>query len=239
MVGGIRFEHSHRVIAGLVGIFALVLMILILRKEKNSLIRVFGILAFLSVLLQAALGGLTVIYLLPTWISAFHACLGQLFFCLVVSISLFTSPAWLDKQVALSPNAGSIHRLLFVTTIFVYLQLILGSIIRHSEHATIKFHLILAFLIMMHVLFITFKIMKSDMSRIKFASHAIFLSLAVMAQLFLGFGAFFYTRVLARPIQATLAEVLLRTAHQTTGALILAAVFTLMLRTLKFLKASD
>ena len=238
MVGGIRFEHSHRVIAGLVGILALALMILILLKEKDGLIRAFGVLAFISVVLQAVLGGLTVIYLLPTWISTFHACLGQTFFCMVASIALFTSREWPDDQVVQSPEAGSILRLLVVTTLFVYLQLILGSVIRHSEHASLKFHFMMAFLIALHVLFITFRIMSHEASRIRFASHAIFLSLAVMTQLFLGFGAYIYTRVLVNPIQPTLAEVWLRTAHQTIGALILVAVFTLMLRAIKYLKPS-
>ena len=239
MVGGIRFEHSHRVIAGVVGILALALMILILLKEKDGLIRAFGVLAFISVVLQMVLGGLTVIYLLPTWISAFHACLGQTFFCLVASIALFTSREWPDDQVVQSSEAGSIRRLLVVTTLFVYLQLILGSVIRHSEHASLKFHFLMAFLIALHVLFITFRVMSHEASRIRFASHAIFLSLAVMTQLFFGFGAYIYTRVLVKPIQPTLAEVWLRTAHQTIGTLILAAVFTLMLRAMKYLKPAQ
>ena len=236
MIGGIRFEHTHRIIAGFVGILALALMMLILVKEKNKLIRLFGVLAFLTVVLQAVLGGLTVIYLLPTWISAFHACLGQTFFCLVVSIALFTSRDWLNSQTMGSDNAGSIHRLLIVTTLFIYTQLILGSIIRHSERASLKPHFYLAFLIALHVFFITFKIMKEEGVRAKLSAHATFLCLAVITQIFLGFGAFIYTRVLTRSPQPTDAEVLIRTAHQTVGALILAAAFTLTLRTFKLLK---
>ena len=238
MIGGIRFEHTHRVIAGFVGILALALMILILLKEKSRLIRFFGVLAFLSVVLQAVLGGLTVIYLLPTWISAFHACLGQTFFCFVASIALFTSSGWSESKIVHSEKAGSIHRLLFVTTAFVYTQLIIGSIIRHSDHASIKPHFVLAFLIALHILFITFKIVKEDEVREQFLSPILFLNLAVITQIFLGFGSFIFVRVLAKSPQPSVAEVLLRTAHQTVGALILVTLFTLTLNAFKFLKPS-
>ena len=238
MIGGIRFEHSHRVIAGFVGILALTLMILILAKEKDKLVRLFGVLAFFTVILQALLGGLTVIYLLPTWISAFHACLGQIFFCLVTAIVFFTSKSWTQDKEINSNDAGSIHRLLAVTTLFIFIQLIIGSIIRHSERASLRLHFILALLITMHVLFIAFKIMKEEKVRLKLSSHAAFLAFAIMTQIFLGFGAFIYTRVFTSSLQSGTPEILIRTAHQTVGALILAASFTLTLRAFKFLKQS-
>ncbi len=236
MVGGIRFEHSHRVIAGFVGLLALALMILILMKERDAIIRWFGVAAFLSVVLQAVLGGLTVIYLLPTWISVFHACLGQTFFCLAVSVALFSSKQWRDTGRVVSDNAASLHRLLVITTIFVYLQLIAGSVIRHSANATVKFHIILALLIAMHVLFIVFKTSREEKIRVQFMSHASVLGLLVMFQIFLGFGSFIFIRYMEKSLQPTFYEVLLRTAHQSVGALILAALFTLTLRSFKFVK---
>ncbi len=239
MIGGIRFEHSHRVIAGFVGLLALGLMILILIKESGLLIRAFAVLAFFSVVLQAVLGGLTVIYLLPMWISVFHACLGQTFFCFVVSIALFTSKGWLAGETIPFSKAASLHRLLIVTTLFVYLQLIAGSVIRHSAHSTVKVHLTLAFLIAMHVLFIIFKISREEKIRAQFADHASLLGFLVMVQIFLGFGTFIFMRFLEKSVEPGLAGALLRTAHQSVGALILAAVFTLTLRNLKFVKQTQ
>ena len=236
MIGGIRFEHTHRLMAALVGFLTLGLMILILIKENNPLIRAFGILAFISVVLQAVLGGLTVIYLLPTPISVFHACLGQTFFCVVAAIVLFTSSGWSKSRIIASPRAESLQRLLIVTTIFIYLQLIAGAIVRHSPGSTIRYHFALALLIAMHVLFVIFKISKEEGVRIKLFRHAAFLGLLVIFQTFLGFSTFIFMRFLERPFQPGFTEVLLRTTHQSTGALILATAFTLSLRSLRFIK---
>ncbi len=238
MIGGIRFEHSHRVIAGFVGILTLILMILILIQDKRVLIRILGISAFVTIILQAVLGGLTVIYLLPTFISAFHACLGQTLFCLVVSIALFTSDGWSQDSPISANRAGSLQRLLIVTTIFIYCQLIAGSIIRHSAGVTIKYHLILALLIAMHVLFIFFEIAREDALRKILLPHSALLCLLVMLQLFLGFGSYLYIRVLPHSAQSTFSEIAVRTAHQSVGALILATAFTLTLRSMKFVKSA-
>src|SRR5262245_41990126 len=86
MVGGIFYEHGHRLIASTVGLLTIGLVLFLWRVEPRRWVRRLGWLALLTVVAQGVLGGLTVIYLLPDPISISHAGLAQLFFCLTVSL---------------------------------------------------------------------------------------------------------------------------------------------------------
>jgi heme A synthase len=91
-VGGIRFEHTHRLIASAVGLMTVVLAVWLARREPRAWVRRLGWLALAAVVAQGILGGLTVKFLLPTAISVAHACLAQSFFCLAVTLAVVTSP---------------------------------------------------------------------------------------------------------------------------------------------------
>ncbi|HZY10222.1 MAG TPA: COX15/CtaA family protein, partial [Bacteroidota bacterium] len=69
MVGGIFYEHSHRMIASFVGFLTVILAIWIWRKDDRPWMRGLGIVALGTVIAQGVLGGLTVLFLLPTPIS--------------------------------------------------------------------------------------------------------------------------------------------------------------------------
>jgi cytochrome c oxidase assembly protein subunit 15 len=134
-VGGIRFEHGHRLVASFVGFLTVILAIWTYLKEKRAWVRRLAFAALLAVILQGVLGGLTVIFLLPTPISMAHACLAQTFFCLTIALALFTSPGWkrgLPSIPAKSENI-SLPMLSAMTTAAVYLQLILGALMRHTN----------------------------------------------------------------------------------------------------------
>src|SRR3990167_2457625 len=77
MVGGIFYEHGHRMIAGVVGLMILGLAAWLWMRETRRWVRVLGYSAAGAVVLQALLGGLTVLLLLPPSVSIAHACLGQ------------------------------------------------------------------------------------------------------------------------------------------------------------------
>jgi cytochrome c oxidase assembly protein subunit 15 len=94
MVGGIFYEHSHRLIASGVGALIVVLAIWLWKAEPRAWVRRIGYVALAAVVTQGILGGITVLWFLPDAISIAHAGLAQLVFCLTVSIALFTSPGW-------------------------------------------------------------------------------------------------------------------------------------------------
>ncbi len=134
MVGGIFYEHGHRMVATFVGFLTTVLAIWLWKQERRRWLRYLGIVALAAVVLQGVLGGLTVLYLLPTPISVTHACLAQTFFCLTVGIALFTSPGWWKSPPPLAERGGvRLKRLAAMTTAVIYVQLILGALMRHTE----------------------------------------------------------------------------------------------------------
>ena len=134
-VGGIFFEHSHRLFASFVGFLTVVLAFWTWFKERRAWVRWLTVAALGAVILQGVLGGLTVLFLLPAPISTLHACLAQTFFCLTISIALFTSPSWKRGLPLIKSHAGSIplQTLCAATTAFIYVQLILGALMRHTN----------------------------------------------------------------------------------------------------------
>jgi heme a synthase len=134
MVGGIFYEHGHRMVASFVGFLTIVLAIWTWLKEERPWVRWLSVAALGAVVVQGVLGGVTVLFLLPTPISMTHACLAQTFFCLVVSIALFTSPGWKRGLPAInSDDSVPLHILCAATASAVYVQLILGALMRHTK----------------------------------------------------------------------------------------------------------
>lgn len=134
MIGGIFYEHGHRMVATLVGFLTTVLALWLWKREKRRWMKALGFVALAAVILQGALGGLTVLFLLPTAISVSHATLAQTFFCLVSSIALFTSRWWMeqDHRMMEESEGTRMRKLVVLTTASVYLQLILGALMRHT-----------------------------------------------------------------------------------------------------------
>src|SRR5438093_2501293 len=133
-VGGIFYEHTHRIVASFVGFLTILLTIWTFLREKRAWLRWLSAAALSAVILQGVLGGLTVLFLLPAPISTLHACLAQTFFCLVIAIAVFTSPQWKSGLPLVRSRAESVSlpALCAATTAAVYVQLILGALMRHT-----------------------------------------------------------------------------------------------------------
>src|SRR2546426_3378384 len=129
MVGGVLFEHGHRLAAGVVGGLTVVLALWTVVGDARPAVRALGVLALLAVVLQAVLGGVTVLYKLPLAVSVTHACLAQTFFCLTVTLALVTGAGWTAAQPQdVSPRLA---RFAAFTTGLVFVQLVLGALMRH------------------------------------------------------------------------------------------------------------
>jgi len=133
-VGGIFFEHTHRLIASAVGFLTIILAIWLWRTERRRWVRNLGAIALGAVILQGVLGGLRVT-MLKDEIGIFHACIAQAFLGLLIVIALVTSKFWrrLSNTVVDPKNIGSITTLAIAITLAIYIQLALGSTMRH-EH---------------------------------------------------------------------------------------------------------
>lgn len=129
-VGGIFYEHGHRLIASTVGFLTIILAIWTWRVERRPWVRRLGFAALGAVILQGLLGGITVLLFLPPAVSIGHAALAQLFFCITLSLALVTSPGWRDDAPA--SDDGSLRRIAGATTGLVYVQILLGATMRHT-----------------------------------------------------------------------------------------------------------
>ena len=132
-IGGVLFEHTHRLIASTVGFLTIILAIWLWRTEDRPAVRTLGLLAVGGVILQGILGGLRVT-MLKDQIGIFHACLAQAFVGLIVLIAIVTTNSWRS----LAPDVDlrkivPIKTLAIATTIAIYLQLALGATMRHQH----------------------------------------------------------------------------------------------------------
>jgi cytochrome c oxidase assembly protein subunit 15 len=130
-VGGIFYEHGHRLIASTVGFLTILLAIWLWFGDRRRWMRALGVAALAAVILQGLLGGLTVMFFLPAPVSIAHAGLAEIFFCLTIAIALFTSKGWLGGDGAVDDRA--LRTLTTTLTAIVYTQILVGAAMRHTE----------------------------------------------------------------------------------------------------------
>jgi heme a synthase len=129
-VGGIFYEHGHRLIASGVGFLTIILAAWLWLAEPRRWMKRLGVAALAAVIAQGVLGGLTVLFFLPDAISTAHAGLAEIFFCLTVAIALFTSRGWIEA--AGGADDRMLRAVATLTTALVYTQIIVGAVMRHS-----------------------------------------------------------------------------------------------------------
>jgi len=132
MVGGILYEHGHRMIASVVGMLTIVLAVYVQLREQRTWVKRLAMGALAAVILQGVLGGVTVLLKLPAPVSVGHAALAQLFFCITVSLALFTSRGWRQPPSRL-PDDGVLKVIAPATSVLIYAQMLLGATMRHRE----------------------------------------------------------------------------------------------------------
>lgn len=137
MTGGVQFEHTHRVVASLVGLMTCILGgVLWFRRRDDRRLRALGLLAVAAVIVQGVLGGVTVLLRLPTAVSVAHLALSMLFFTLVIYLSFRTYPgsraAAADPPPAAPRRKGPARSLAVAAYVAIYVQLLLGALVRHT-----------------------------------------------------------------------------------------------------------
>lgn len=230
MVGNIAFEHGHRMIAGTIGILTLILTCWVTKSEKRSWLKKLTWFALLAVVVQALLGGITVLTLLPWQVSSMHATLGQIFFCLITAITYFLSPVFLRSRTLTGESLPKLKKISVLTAVFILLQLMLGAVARHTNHMHVVLtHIVWAVVVLVHIILVCVRGFKLGPENLSKTGNAPLLAptlkaLAILTgvQIVLGFGALYYTQLVERGYAPTTPEVLFTAFHQTTGALILA-----------------
>lgn len=232
MVGGVRFEHSHRMIAEFIGLLTIVIAIWTWRSDRRRWMKYLGIGALGTVIAQGVLGGITVLFYLPPAISTAHAAVAQTFFCIAVCIALFTGRQWVEEvpRIELDNRRPSLQTLTLLSIFVLYVQLILGAMFRHhglSWWPHVAHAVIVAFVLSWTTIRALSQYAEIDAVR----RPAITLLSLLIAQLCLGFVAFL-TRVAwgKDAVQPELPMVISTVAHVAVGALILATAVVLAIQ---------
>jgi len=124
--GGIFYEHFHRIVASIIGFITLILTFVAFLYEKRKNVKLICYLALALVIFQGVLGGLTVLYKLPTFISVLHGVSAQTFFCLTVLIAFIYNIKSFDFDSKSTDSKAKYFLIL------IYFQLIIAAIVRHS-----------------------------------------------------------------------------------------------------------
>jgi heme a synthase len=240
LVGGVLYEHGHRIFAQFIGILTIVLAVWTWRTDRRPWMRKLGVAALGIIVAQGLLGGLTVLNLLPWAVSTAHAALGQTFFCVAVAIALFTGPRWVadipgHKHVCdASPydaNGPNLIPLAWLSVAAVYIQLILGAAFRHHG-AKLLPHLISAVIVTSVLSLTAMRVIKYYAGIDQLRRPATTLLVLLMTQLTLGFAAYI-TRVDwgMGGVHPSLALVIATVSHVAVGALLLSTTVILAIQT--------
>ena len=229
MIGGIFYEHSHRMVAAALGLFSIILAGWLWRADSRSWVRWLGIAGVAVVIAQGLLGGLTVKFFLPPSVSAAHATLAQIFFSVLVSLAFFTS-AWWERQgeIALDPRGTRIHSLAVAAVLATLGQLMLGAALRHKAFGIVP-HLMGAVVVTGLIFWLAGTLRRSfgEVPALRMAARG--LHALIGFQLLLGAAAW-WARSCAQnfpqPIPITIA---LTVIHTVTGAIVLASTVVVTL----------
>ena len=222
MVGGIRYEHTHRVIAAIVGLLTIVLAILLWRKDQRRWVKSLGLAAIGVVVAQGVLGGLTVLLYLHYGMPVAHACFAQIFFGIIVSLAVFTSRWWTSERPQLDDRGSpSIHTLATLNAVVIFLQVVLGAGFRHQD-IPVWPHVAGAMVVLGMVTWTAIVLRKRfeqsrEISKARILLHAIF-----GTQFLLGFGAWWSRISTADAPQPMPVMVTLTVVHTVVGALLFA-----------------
>lgn len=243
-VGGIRFEYSHRVVAGIVTILTLTLAVWTWFAEPRRWVRNLALAAFGLVIVQALLGAINVLFLLPLPVTVAHAATAQAFFCLMVGLAMFTGPRWQAMPPVSTADQArpTLATLTVLTTTVIYIQILIGALMRNmgaglaipdfplnygylippgwSSHIAVNFaHRCGALVVTILVVWTVARIARRHRDEPLLMRPAIGLLILLAIQITLGALTIWSGRA-----------VLPTTAHVAVGAAVLATAFTLAIR---------
>ena len=222
LAGGAFFEHSHRVIAAVMGFLVLILAVWLWLRDSRPWLRWFGFIAVGGVVAQAVLGGQVVRQFLHYWLPVIHACFAQIVFGAVLGIAVFTSKWWVSEQPQLEDTGSpSIHFLTVLNAAVIYLQVILGAGFRHKD-IPIWPHMVGAMLVLGMVIWTAVALRKRfeksrELSKARILLHAIF-----GVQFLLGLAAYWSRLSTANAPQPMPVMVWLTVIHTVVGAVLFA-----------------
>ncbi len=236
MVGGVQFEHGHRMLAEFVGALTIAITIWTLAVERRLWMRRLALLALATVILQGMLGGITVLALLPPAISTAHAVLAQTFFCIAALLAVFSARTSIQElpRLQLDMRRPSLVTLTLLSIAALYVQLVLGGMYRHRGMSWWP-HVLHAGVVAAILTWTAVRALAQYSEVNEVRRPAIAMLGLMVAQLCLGFAAF-ATRIMWGHDAAHLepAMVVSTVTHVAVGALLLAAAVILAIQVWRY-----
>jgi cytochrome c oxidase assembly protein subunit 15 len=242
-------EHGHRLLGTLVGLITIGLLVSAFWCRQRPLVRWLGVAALAGVLFQGVLGGMRVIAA-DIQLAQVHGIVGPTFFAFTVALAAVTSKRWREAKRRDDPAPARIERLAIVTLGLAFLQLVLGSQLRHlgaearpsDFRIALFFHLAVAAALWFHVVLLAIRAWRTTRGESWLTRPATGLVLAICAQLALGAGTWvskygwpawmsgFDFAAAYRPTADSAGQTSMATAHVAIGAMILASTLLVALR---------
>lgn len=234
-------EHLHRLLGWAAGAMAIALAWWIQARDPRPWMRRLGWAVLGAIVVQGVIGGYFRVVLLQHGMAVVHGVTGQAFFCLVVAAALFLSPGWRHAPPAEEdPAARRLRRLSLVAAVVLFLQVVLGALVRHSRlgHsvAHVAPHAALGLVAAGLALATLLETTRARAARAALLPPAVVLGAGAVLQVLLGLGAYLANTVGVQEIVRPLFQVAATSVHQAVGAAVLAAAVVLHLRTRRLLR---
>jgi cytochrome c oxidase assembly protein subunit 15 len=232
MTGGVYYEHAHRLFGSLVGLTTVALAVHLFRVERRKWVKRLALVAVLAVIVQGILGGLRVTgrftvstspeAMAPSiTLAIVHGVLGPAFFALMIALAVFTSTAWASAAPArATPHAGSEHVFGLLLVGAVAVQLVLGAIQRHLARGLLV-HITFAVVVLALALLHGSRLWGLYEGQPLLARLGRLIMTVAAVQVSLGILAFFAVRFRLEGVPRPTWDVLLTTAHQACGSVLL------------------
>jgi heme a synthase len=229
LVGGAFFEHSHRVIAGVLGLLLVVETVMIWLKDERRWLRWFALTAVGGVVVQAILGGEVVRELLHYWLPVLHACFAQVMFGAILCLAVFTSKWWIEEHKRLGDRGGiSIHTLALLNAVVMFVQVFFGAAFRH-QYAAIWPHLVGSAVVLGMMIWTAWVLGKRFEDSPELTFGRTLLHNMVGMQILLGVAAYWSRLSTADAPQPVPVMVILTVVHTVFGALVFATAILVVL----------
>jgi len=239
LIGGIRYEFAHRVVAGLVAVLTLVLAVWVSFSKLRGSARRWAWVAVVLVVVQALFGAARVLFHHAAVIATVHATLAQVFFITVVSLTMFTSVWWQRNGPQVDDSGSPKLRSLSVwLTLVILAQIVLGAGFRHGAFGILP-HLI-GFLVVTFMVVWTARIANKRFGQVpEIRRLVVLLHSTFGTQVILGFLAYWAVSQAWLSTQPMLLYTVIEVAHVVVGALVLASSVLLALTVNKLIRPAD
>jgi heme A synthase len=244
MTGGIYYEHAHRLFGSLIGLTTLALCVFIFMGDRRAWVKALGVVAFLFVCGQGVLGGIRVTSAsvvseiaspeqladnkASLALAAVHGVTAQLFFGLLAAIAVILSPVWHRLAERRTPHDALMRPFAMLLVAGLTLQLILGSVTRHFQHAHATWsHVGFAVIVLVLACLAGFRASgkHADVRIVRMLGKGIVHTVGL--QLALGIATLIAVFPFKRGDPEPAYAVILATSHQALGAVLIAGAFAL------------